>query len=395
MAGLRERLHVADEGADVLRKLAGLLLALGLILVFIRRSSFDDTWGDLPLLLVLLLAFLFLYGTALLAGPPASTRRPVEATGTPAGAPVPPPPPEDEPSGSSWQGLYAVFGVIVLPLVFLQFLEWVDGNTEAPLNTAWIFALTAAAALAAALLLRTRYTLLLAGLALIVSWLGLWDEILTDGLAADAGTLRGLLVVIAIILLAGAVVIYLRDPGRQGIARGAELITAAGVAAVTAGGLSISFLAVNAVAPAVPVEGGFSPEGFVATPNFLWDLVLLASSLLLILFGARLAARGPVYVGAIGLVIFAFVVGLQLGDLADALGGSDLEAFPDGSILGWPLALLLIGAAALVLSILPGVRLGSLGIDRLERGEVRRRGGEGPPPPGGPPPPPGAPQPGP
>jgi hypothetical protein len=388
MAAWRERLAVGDEGGDALRKLAGLLLALGLVVVFIRRSSLGDVWGDLPLLLVLLITFLFLYGIALLAGPPTFAEAPAAAPGTPAGAPPPAAPTTrvEEPAGGSWQAVYAVFGVIVLPLVLLQFLEWVDGNTGAPLNIAWIFLLTAVAAVAAAFLLRTRYTLLLAGLALIVAWLALWDELLTDGLVADAGTLRGLLVLISVILLAGAVGAYLWEPGRAGIRRASEVVTAAGVAAVAAGGLSIITFAV--------VQGEVGVDaGFVATPNFFWDLVLLVASLLLILYGARFSTRGPVYVGAIGLLIFAIVVGLEVGDLAEAVSGADIEAIPEGSIVGWPLALLLIGAAAFVLSLLPGVRIGNLGLDRLERGEIRRRrAGEGPPPPG-PPPPPGAPPP--
>jgi hypothetical protein len=388
MSSLRERLHVGDEGGDALRKLAGLLFAVGLLLVVLRRSSFEDPWGDLPLLLVLLITFLFLYGTALLAGPPPVRARPIEAPATPAGAPAPPaPPPGDEaPGASSWQAVYAVFGVIVLPLVLFQFLEWIDGDTSAPLNTAWIFLVTAAAASIAAFQLRARYTLLLAGVSLIVAWLGLWQELLTDGLAADTGTLRGLLVLIGLILLAAAVAIYLWEPGRLGIARGAELVTAAGLAVVAAGGLSITALA------SVQGELGVDP-GFFAEPSFLWDLVLLAASLLVILFGARFAARGPVYVGAIGLLIFVLVVGLEVGELAEALGDFALEGLPEGSIVGWPLALLLVGAAIFVLSLLPGVRLGSLGIDRLERGEIpERRWREGPPP-AGPPPPPGAPPP--
>jgi hypothetical protein len=387
MPTFRERLQIADEGADALRKLAGLLLALGLILVFIRRSSFEDPWGDFALLLVLLLTFLFLYGTAWVAGPPAAAAAPGEAPPAPAGAPGPVRPALEEELGwSSWQAVYGVFGLLVLPLLLFQFLEWIDGDTAAPLNTAWIFLVTAAAAAAAAFFLRTRYTLLLAGLSLIVAWLALWQELLTDGLAADTGTLRGLLVLIALILLGAAVLVYLREPGRLGVRRGVELVTAAGVAGVAAGGLSITTFA--------QVQGELGVEaGFVAEPSFFWDLVLLAASLLLILFGARFAARGPVYVGAFGLLIFALVVGLEVGELAEAIGGLDLGGLPEGSIVGWPLALLLIGAALFVLSVLPGVRLGSLGVDRLERGELpERRRREGPPPPA-PPPPAGGPTP--
>jgi hypothetical protein len=99
-------------------------------------------------------------------------------------------------------------------------------------------------------------------------------------------------------------------------------------------------------------------------------------SVLLIAFGARFRVRGPVYVGGIGLFLFALLVGLDL----------DSDS-PEGKVLGWPLVLLLLGLAAFIVSVIPGLRLGSLGIDRLERG-----GG----PPSGPAPPgraPGAPRP--
>jgi hypothetical protein len=101
--------------------------------------------------------------------------------------------------------------------------------------------------------------------------------------------------------------------------------------------------------------------------------VLLIVSLLLIAFGSRFTGRGPVYVGAIGLFLFIILVGLDLD--ADE---------PEGSILGWPLLLLILGLAAVVVSAIPGLRIGSLGLDRLEaEGKPER-----PARPGGPPPPP-------
>jgi hypothetical protein len=49
--------------------------------------------------------------------------------------------------------------------------------------------------------------------------------------------------------------------------------------------------------------------------------------------------RGPAYVGFVGLLLFAGIVGVELSDLVKG-------KTPDGSLVGWPLVLLLSGGAA-------------------------------------------------
>jgi hypothetical protein len=261
-----------------------------------------------------------------------------------------------------WESVYLVFALVFVPLVLFQFLELIGGDTGAPLNVFWIFLLTAAAAGAAALLAGVRYQLLLGSIALIVSWSALWDEII--GLGDSLGAYRWLLIILAALLLAGAVGLYLLD--REGeLGRPSELVTGAGISAVTAaGGISFGVVAAQATAAAVPT----SP------PNTWWNLVLLVVALLLILGGTRLGLRGPTYVGAIGLFIFVFVVGLDLRSEA-----------PDNSLVGWPLVLLILGAIVFALSMIPGLKIDV---------PLGRRGGPPPagppsagPPPGGPPPP--------
>ena len=51
-------------------------------------------------------------------------------------------------------------------------------------------------------------------------------------------------------------------------------------------------------------------------------------------------ARGPAYVGFLGLLAFALFQGAEVNAL---LEGDE----PDGSFVGWPLILLLVGAAGL------------------------------------------------
>ena len=361
MERLRELLAIDDDTPRRgLRLLAGLLLVLGMMLVFVRRSSLGDRWDDLPLLLVLLAPCVFLYGIGLLAARTDAATR-------------------------GWESVYVVAGLLLIPLVGFQFLEVIDGDENAPLNSAWIFGLTAAAGVAAGLLAGVRVALLVAGLAAIIVWLTIFEEILEDGVAADVGTFRGLMALIALILLAAAFLLLRRDaPGglgerierhgegqpashREGgrgrvlsrfaelgrppdrdLARGSELITAAGVAAIVAGGISVA--TITALVPFA------TPPPFEA--SLLWDLELLVASLALVAFAAWSGTRGPGYVGAAGLILFIIIVGLDLDDDS-----------PAGKLIGWPLILLALGALAFVASLVPG-----MGTDRFGR----RGGGQAP-----------------
>ncbi|MGH2987261.1 MAG: hypothetical protein ACRDLO_11340 [Solirubrobacterales bacterium] len=304
MNRVRELLRAEDGGAS--RSLGGLLLAIAVLVLLFRRTSLGDPWGPLPVFLVLLATTVVLYGAGVAGARLAGTTHP-------------------------WQILFAVVGSVFVPLTLYAFLDWVGGNPNAPLNTAWIFLLTAVAAFAAAFLARVRVACLLGALALIVAWLGLWGELLEDGLGADAGTLRGLLVLAAVIVLvAGATL------GRFGLPEGgfADMVTAAGLAAVAAG--AISLIALGDVL-------FFFAEPEVEASLF-WDAWLLLVTLALLIYGALARIRGPAYVGALGLIAFTYLVGLDADDPT-----------PSGSLLGWPLVLV-AALALLVLSALPVLR---------------------------------------
>lgn len=303
MERVRELLRREDGGGA--RALGGLLLGIGVLVVLFRRTGLDDPWGSLPVFLILFLTAVFLYGFGFWGA-----RLRVRPLG--------------------WQTIFVVFGVLLIPFAAFAFIDWVGGNTNAPLNNAWVFLLTAVAAFAAALLAGVRVGCLLGGLALIVAWLALWSELLDNGLA-DIGTVRGLLVLIALILLVVAALVAIRGRPEGG---GSDLITAAGVAAVLAGAISIGALA--------------SPFFFAAPAvgtNLFWDIELFVAALALLLYGAVSGARGPTYVGALGLVAFVYVVGFDLDDKT-----------PEGSLLGWPLILLLAAAGLLVASVVPALR---------------------------------------
>jgi len=332
MEYLREIQAADDEPRRALRLLGGLLLGVGAIVLAYRRGSFEDPWGDFALFLVALLPALFLYAGGFLAALSSSVRQP-------------------------WHGVFLIFGLIFAGFTLFQFIELVDGNPDASLNLVWIFAVLAALGAVAALLAGVRFGLLAAGIAFIVSWLALWDAILGDDFSTDAGTVRGFSLLAAAILIVAGLVLHRMRLGEQAAVpseRGLlslplELLTAGGIAfLIGTGALSATGAAIHgfyaALGPLAPADAGLGVLAS-AQPSLFWDAVLLVGSLALVGLGTRFGVRGPAYVGAVGLAIFSLLVGLDLDATA-----------PEGSIVGWPLVLLLLAAAALAASVLMPAR---------------------------------------
>jgi hypothetical protein len=73
-----------------------------------------------------------------------------------------------------------------------------------------------------------------------------------------------------------------------------------------------------------------------------WDLFLIALAVFLVWYGARRGARGPTYVGGLALTAFIVSIGVEVTRLVSGNGP------PEGAFVGWPLLLLLVGAAGLV-----------------------------------------------
>ncbi|MDQ2675620.1 MAG: hypothetical protein M3Y34_02335 [Actinomycetota bacterium] len=306
MTLLRDLQAKDDSRTEALRALGGLLLGIGGLVLLVRKSSFPiDAWEDFPLLLVWLIPALILYGGGIAAARAAQPRL--------------------------WHSVWVVFGILFLYGTLLQFITLLDGDTGSSLNTLWTLCVVAAAGVGAALFAKVRFGWLIAGVALAIAWLALWDEILADGIGADAGTFRGLCMVAALLLIALACAIETR--GREG-AEAAELVTAAGLIFVVGAGLiGLSDLSSLVVAPDVtPTAGGVEPSLF-------WDLVLLGGSILLVAAGGLTQVRGPVYVGAAGILTFVLLVGVDLDDDT-----------PEGKVLGWPLILLVAAALAIAAS---------------------------------------------
>lgn len=301
-----------DSRTEALRGLGGLLLGIGGLVLLVRKSSFPaDAWEDFPLLVVWLIPALILYGGGIAAARAAVPRL--------------------------WHSVWVVFGILFLYGTLLQFIALLDGDPASSLNTLWTLCVVAAAGVAAALFAQVRFGWLVAGVALAIAWLALWDEILANGIGGDAGTFRGLCMIAALLLVVLAWAIETR--GREG-SEAAELVTAAGLIFVVGAGLiGLSDLSSLVVSPDVtPTSGGVEPSLF-------WDLVLLGGSILLIAAGGLTRVRGPIYAGAAGIVTFVLLVGVDLDDET-----------PAGETIGWPLVLLVAAALAIAASLAAGRR---------------------------------------
>jgi hypothetical protein len=220
---------------------------------------------------------------------------------------------------------------LLIPTSLFLFLDWVGGSTAAPLNAAWIFALSGVFGFVAGLAGRIRYCCLLGALFFLVAWLSAWDEILTGGLGAHIDASRWLLLAAGLGLLTLAAGIGMR----RGDGSAGDVVTAGGIALVTAGGLTgFAVLAVGFLS---------GPAGFDS--SVFWDAELLIASLALLAYGIGNGIRGTTYIAAFGLAAFAFQAGTNF-----------TNPLEPGDIVGWPLVLLAAGAIALAISIAPGLR---------------------------------------
>jgi hypothetical protein len=320
-----------DDTRDELRKIGGLLIGLAAAMIYLRKGPLvagnPSQWAAFPMLLVLAIPAVYLYGS-ILTRPQTSELRP-------------------------WQALHNVFGLIFVPLALGQFVDVIGGTPTASLNIFWIAAATAVLAFYAGARAGVRVQFLLGSIAVIVSWTALWNKILSDGIGANWGIYRGLLGILAIGLLAGALYVWRTNPGGDDVAASAttpsgdlglwkasELVTGAGIAAVIACSLGIT-----ALGNLNPLSGSTPP---IQTSTF-WDIMLLLVSLGLVAIGSQIGTRGPVYVGAIGLLLFLVIAGFDLNS-------EHPNPFKFG---GWPWVLLILGLIGVGLSFTREASLGA------------------------------------
>jgi hypothetical protein len=231
-----------------------------------------------------------------------------------------------------WHAVLMVTGVLLSVLAFGQLWDVVGVDTEAPGFGFLLFGCTAALAAFGAFRVGAAYHALLAALAGIAAWLFFFEMIFDDpGVTA----FRWLLLILCAIYLAIAFALRERDAPQA-----PEFVTAAGIAGVLVG--TIGVFAAGGEAIGALFFGGAPEPG--EGQSFVWDLFLLLFSLVLVAYGAAAHARGPAYVGFIGLLAFAILQGAEVNALIEG-------EQPDSSVAGWPLILLLLGAAALALGM--------------------------------------------
>jgi hypothetical protein len=293
-----------DPRGDWLRMLGGLLLALGAAILFLRKT---DDWADFPLLLVVGIPCVLLFGIGALAA---------LATG----------------AVGRWHAVLMVTGVLLSILAFGQLWDTIGVDTESNEFGFLISACVAGLAAFGSFRVGAAYQALLAAVAGIAAWLFLWDMILDD---PGAGAFRWLL-----LLLGAGYAVAAFSLRSVDAPQAPELVTAAGITGVVVGTIGIVDEAGGALAL---LFGGGAGEG--EGQSFVWDLFLLVFSLGLVAYGAAALARGPAYVGFFGLLSFVIIQGVEANALVE--GES-----PDSSFAGWPLVLLLIGGAALAAGLL-------------------------------------------
>ena len=312
--------------ASALRAAGGVLLALGALVVFIRRSSHHQ-WTDFELLLTLAVpaAGLFAMSVAHRGGPGLTRADP-------------------------WRAVLLVTSVLLSVVALLQLLKWAGASTSHLLFDAAVLLATAAIAILGARRAESPYAILLAGLALLGAWMLLWLKIVSH---PSADTVRWLLLAGGAVLLMAAAVVALLD------AIGApELATAGGIGAVAAGilGVLLGLFSATAFAVVDSIKSSRSGPGtlgrglhgdlhLAGTQTTGWDVYLLLVSLGLVWLGSSSRSRGLGYVGFAGLLVFLISVGTQVTRLAAGHG-------PSSSLLGWPLLLVLLGLAGLAAPLL-------------------------------------------
>jgi hypothetical protein len=298
--------------SGALRAAGGVLLGLGAIVVIDRRSG-PHPWTHFELMLVAAVPAAGLYAGSI-------DRR----GGTVRNMAEP------------WRAVLLITALLLAPVALFLLLQWVGADTRHLLYDAAALLVTAGIALFGARRARVPYAILLAGIALLGVWMLVGLKIFDH---ASADTVRWLLLAGGVVLLAAAALGALLD------ADGApELATAGGLGAVVAGAIGVfvgGFVPFFEISESNSETTALHGAGIDGAQTSSWNIYLLAISIALVWVGVRSRARGPAYVGVLGLALFLASVTAQVARLES--GHS-----PSHSLLGWPLVLVVLGLAGLV-----------------------------------------------
>ncbi|HEX5308182.1 MAG TPA: hypothetical protein VFW38_03785 [Solirubrobacteraceae bacterium] len=309
---------------DLLRAGGALLLVAGATSLAMRKGM-QHTWSEVVLLLLVAVPAILLFQLAL---PRADTDSNAEAE-----APEPA------------RAVMMVAAIVLALPSIAELLNLLGVNTSSPLAILFTLLLTALVAWYGAIAAGVSYAALLGSLAALAAWLVLWGQSFDHPTASD---FRDVLLLGGVLLLLAA---YWRSQHDRLGAR--EIATTAGIALIAAGTLGIFAGAATGISQAVVPALSHTPRGAIgaASPSpdgqrFGWDLYLLVVSVVLIWLGARVHARGIAYSGGFGIFLFVFSIGVQVSRV-------DAGKVPTGSLGGWPLVLLVLGALGLLVAAIP------------------------------------------
>ena len=271
-------------------------MAVGGVALFlaslIAATRMAGDWADLPIWLLLVIPCVLLLGLA---------ARP------------------DGLSGSSgvepWRVAFGLAGLVLLGFALVQTTIVLGDDAPGNVTATWVLIAVGVLAILLARRTNSRGATLLACVALggalfaFADWTG-------DGLGVNG--VRDLFLAEGVAFLIAAAIM------RRTRIEHSHLLVAIGAAALIVGALLGAF---DEIEPSILVL----PEGFADPPEVGgvgWELILLGVSLGSLAYAALEAARGPAYVGILGLLAFFSLV-------------------LDGSLMGWPLVLAGIAAVAI------------------------------------------------
>ncbi|MFM8526622.1 MAG: hypothetical protein ACKOBH_00655 [bacterium] len=330
-----------DASRDLLRELAALLIAIGVAMWVLRTGSAAGAFASFVILGIPAMVVLWM---GLSGSRSESATRP-------------------------WQSLFLTVGVILTVLALRQLANWLGepGDASNGINVFWSFGLGAVVSACAARRAGVRFLILFACLLSAVALAGFLDAVFDGGIAESFGAFRGLMLLYSLVL-AGIGVVLWRAPDRSDrrvesefeevasdlpLRHASEAFTAATAVAVFAGGYGIT-----SALGLIPTVAGVDSAG----SGIVWELALLLVGLVAVIAGVGIGARGLTWAGAAGLILFFYVVGL------DVPSG---ERRPDAFGV-WPALLIVVGSVFLAASFFPESSLGKAPRRLIQR--LRERG---------------------
>jgi hypothetical protein len=229
----------------------------------------------------------------------------------------------------AYHSVLLVAGLLLL-VITLALLAEILGAHRPPGSgaTAWTFGTLAVVSAAAARRANSGACTLIAALA---GGVALEAFVVWAFHPHGSGTFRAVLVLAALVYMAGA--IRLRDRRRR---HAVGLVNAAGIATLI---VALTFLAQTVLAGAYSDLGVTGLLRGQSGAPFGWELYLLAIGFGLLAYASADREPGPAYIGVAVLLSFAVLAGSA--------------SVRRGSLAGWPLFLLVIGAAGLFIGLRP------------------------------------------